>query len=116
MVGWSSVEFPCLSRFPTLPVAWTPSFEWKDNQFGVSGKMQTLDIAAFTNPFTGQTDLDRWYPLDVNDFGQILGIAQGRESATAWPRLETYNASSEQRLPLPSSLWNQQSRGSDRSR
>ena len=75
IVGWSAIEDACLDCAPSLPVAWTPSFEWKNGQLAVAWKMQKLDTQGIINPITGQEDLVFWYAWDVNDMGQILGIA-----------------------------------------
>jgi hypothetical protein len=76
IVGWSSIEQPCLDCSPTLPVVWTPLDTREDGHPAVHWKMHTLDTKGVVNPVTGREDLDIFYPWDVNDRGQILGWAE----------------------------------------
>ena len=69
IVGWSGVEESCFGCAPSLPVVWTRSVEWKRGTPIGTWKIQKLDIAGADEGTT------HWYPFNVNDLGQIVGVS-----------------------------------------
>ncbi|MBZ5547673.1 MAG: hypothetical protein LAO22_06860 [Acidobacteriia bacterium] len=69
IVGSSQIELGNWTSAPGYPTVWTPSLEWKNGQLSVVWKIQKLDV-------TGMEDFPYWVAWDVNDYGQIIGIAQ----------------------------------------
>ncbi len=80
IVGWSGVEQSCFPCSPTLPVVWTPTKIWKNGHFTLQWEIQKLDTAGFD-------DFHRWYAWDVNDLGQILGVAFNEDQSVVLPAL-----------------------------
>jgi probable HAF family extracellular repeat protein len=80
IVGWSGVAQSCLDCAPALPVVWIPSFFWRDGRWNLKWNMQKLDT-------TGFDDLTYWYVWNVNDSGQIGGIAHNDDFSVYRPIL-----------------------------
>ena len=69
IVGWSGTDMNCLLGCnAALPVAWTPSGVWQKGNWVTKWKIHKLDT-------TGFPDLAFWYPMAVNDLGQIVAMA-----------------------------------------
>jgi uncharacterized membrane protein len=80
IVGSSQLEEGNWMAAPGYPTVWTPSLEWKHGQLSVVWRIQKLDI-------TGMEDFPYWVAWDVNDFGQIIGIAQNADMSLVRPVL-----------------------------
>ena len=52
-----------------LPIVWTPSLQWNNHQFSTVWKMQVL-------PITGFEEYPIFIAWEVNDVGQIIGLAR----------------------------------------
>jgi len=66
IVGWSGNSAD--NSEISLPVAWTPTLQWKPEALTVVWKMHVLDTTGFEG-------FPHWMVSGVNDFGQIVGIA-----------------------------------------
>ena len=80
IVGSSQIEVGNWTAAPGYPTVWTPSLEWKHGQLSIAWKIQKLDI-------TGMEDFPYWVAWDVNDYGQIIGIAQNADWSITVPVL-----------------------------
>ena len=80
IVGSSSIEDGYWGSAPGYPTVWTPSFTWKQGQWSVTWKIHKLDI-------TGMEAYPYWIAWDVNDYGQIIGIAQTTDPPASVPVL-----------------------------
>jgi len=57
-----------------LPMVWTPSMQWNDHQFSTVWKMQVL-------PITGFEEYPTFVAWEVNDVGQIIGLAENSDTS-----------------------------------
>jgi probable HAF family extracellular repeat protein len=81
IVGWSGTDMTCLlGCSDALPVVWTPSGVWEKGKWITKWKIHKLDTTAFP-------DLTFWYPMAINDLGQIVAMAFTSDWAVGKPLL-----------------------------
>jgi probable HAF family extracellular repeat protein len=81
IVGWSGTDMTCLlGCSDAFPVVWTPSGVWEKGKWITKWKIHKLDTTAFP-------DLTFWYPMAINDLGQIVAMAFTSDWATGKPLL-----------------------------